>query len=122
MEFPELAAMTARHRNASSFLFLPVSCEGHGGETFDGLLDKTARYFESEGIAFASFADPRGVTRRSVAQRLNANSMVYPTSVVIDADGKIAGVWEGYAPSSVSQMEALIIRLLERATDPQASS
>lgn len=122
MEFPELAAMTRRFRNASPFVFLPVSCEAHGGETFEGLRDKTDRYFDVEGFAFPCYADPRGLTRRSVAQRLQCDSMVYPTSVLIGADGRITGVWEGYTPASVDQMESLINRLLKQLTVATESS
>jgi thiol-disulfide isomerase/thioredoxin len=113
MEFPELAAMVGQHDASSSFVFLPVSCEAHGGETFASLLANTEHYYDSQQLVLPCLADPRGVTRRSVAQRLEADTMLYPTSLVIDGDGRIAGVWEGYAPSSVKQMKTLIDHLLK---------
>ncbi len=122
MEFPELAAMVIRHRDTPSFLFLPVSCEADSGETFDGLLSKTQGYFASEGIALPCLADPRGVTRRSLAQRLEGDEMVYPTTVVIDANGRIAGIWEGYSPASVDEIDSLVNRLLQQRVAPQEPS
>jgi thiol-disulfide isomerase/thioredoxin len=113
MEYPHLAEMANRLQSSPQFCFVPVSCEGGRGETFDGLRSKTYDYFASEGIESFAFADPQGITRRSAADRLERNSMFYPTSILVGADGKIAGVWEGYTPESVGQMESLIGRLLE---------
>ncbi len=94
------------------FRFVSVSCEGGQGETFDGLWKKTDDYFASEGIDGSAFADPQGITRRSAAERLEQNAMYYPTTIVVGVDGTIVGVWEGYSPDAVGQMESLIDRLL----------
>ncbi len=119
-EFPELAMMVEGHRHAENFQFLPVSCEGHSNETLQGLLEKTSRYYQSEGIVGTSFVDPQGITRRSVVERLQ-DTMAYPTTVVIDGRGKIAGVWVGYTTSSVDQIDTLVTRLLQQAPSQQAS-
>jgi thiol-disulfide isomerase/thioredoxin len=113
MEYPELSAMAARLQSDPRFLFVSVSCEGGRGETFNDLRKKTSDYFLSEGIDGPAFADPQGITRGSTAERLERGWMSYPTSLVIGPDGQIAGVWEGYAPGAVDQMESLIERLLD---------
>ena len=100
--------------NEGRFRFLAVSCEG-GAETFAGLWEKTDGYFRSAGIDNPVFADPRGITRRSVAERLKEPALGLPTSVLIDRDGKIAGVWQGYTPHTVSDIEASIRELLVSA-------
>jgi thiol-disulfide isomerase/thioredoxin len=115
MEYPQLSAMASRLRASPRFRFLSVSCEGGPNETFEGLWEATNDYFQSEGIDGDAFADPQGITRRSVAERLERNAMFYPTTLVIGVEGKIAGVWEGYTPEAVSQMESLIRRLLQEA-------
>ncbi len=112
MEYPELAEMVKDLEQNEKFRFLSVSCEAGRGETFEVLRQKTEDYFSSEGIAGAVYADPQGTTRLSTAQRLGRNEMFYPTSIVVDADGNIAGVWEGYAPGSVDEMKLLVKRLL----------
>lgn len=112
MEYPHLAEMTQRLEEEEGFLFLPVSCEGDQGETLEGLQEKTQDFFASAGIESPIFADPRGVTRRSAAERLEQSALFFPSSMLIDADGKIVGVWEGYSPEGVGQMEAEIERLL----------
>jgi thiol-disulfide isomerase/thioredoxin len=118
MEYPELSALENRLRRRPGFRFLSVSCESGRGETFAALRSKTLDYFASAGLDSFAFADPRGNTRRGVATLLGHDSMLYPTSLVIGVDGKVAGVWEGYAVESIGQMEQLIARLLETSGEP----
>ncbi len=113
MEYPHLSTMANRMQTRPRFRFLSVSCEG-GQETLDGLRRKTQDYFTSENLGGVAYADPRGVTRRSAAERLERSSIFYPTSILVAADGTIAGVWEGYTPEAVEQMETMIVRLLDR--------
>ncbi len=112
LEYPELSLMAKGYQSEPRFRFVSVSCEGGQGETFNGLWNKTHDYFASEGIDGSAFADPQGITRRSAAERLEQNAMYYPTTIVVGADGTIVGVWEGYSPDAVGQMESLIDRLL----------
>lgn len=112
MEYPHLAEMAQRLDDERAVVFLPVSCEGTPGETLENLREKTREFFEAAGIDSPILADPRGVTRRSAAERLEQSSLFFPTSILIDAEGRIVGVWEGYAPEGVEQIEAEIKRLL----------
>jgi thiol-disulfide isomerase/thioredoxin len=112
MEYPELAKATEALTQETGFHFIPVSCEGSSGETFEGLWEKTQQFFQRERIDSVAFADPRGITRQSMAQRLQQDSMYYPTSVLIGPDGKIAGVWEGYSETGVSEITAMTRSLL----------
>lgn len=115
MEYPELVSMAKAFQARPGFRFVSVSCEGGRGETFDGLREKTFDYFATEGIDGPVFADPQGITRRSAAERLEQNAMYYPTTIIVGREGKISGVWEGFSPTAVGQMEALINRLLSDA-------
>jgi len=108
MEYPHLSELVERFRSRDDFEFVSVSCESGGQETFEGLRQKTDAFFASQGITGSAFADARGITRRSAAERLERNSMFYPTTILIGTDGKIVAVWEGYAPEAVEEMETLI--------------
>ena len=112
MEYPHLNHMVHKYKSHSCFQFVPISCEGTRTETFAGLLNKTNGYFESQGIQSVAFADPRGITRRSAAERLEQSSLYYPTSIVVSPNGTIAGVWQGYTSDAVSQIDSLIAQLL----------
>jgi cytochrome c biogenesis protein CcmG/thiol:disulfide interchange protein DsbE len=117
MEYPQLSRLANRLNSSPQFHFVSVSCEGVRGETFDGLWQKTSNYFASEKIDSFAFADARGITRRSAAERLERSSMFYPTSILVGPDGKIVGVWEGYAPDSVDQIESFIENLLATSNE-----
>ena len=115
MEYPHLAEATESLANNPGFQFVPVSCEGSSRETFEGLWEKTNDYFQSENIHSVAFADPRGVTRQSLAQRLEQSNLYFPTSVLIGPDGKIAGVWEGYSESGVAEIAKMSEALLAKS-------
>ncbi len=112
-EYPHLVKMASRYADSEAFRFLPVTCEGQP-DTFDNLWAETAGYFRRSGIESPAFADPRGLTRRSTAERLDQPSLYYPTSVLIDRQGNIAGVWEGYRPGTVEEIETRLQGLLDR--------
>ncbi len=112
MEYPELAAAAVSLSQDPNFRFLPVSCESGSGETLEGLADKTNQYFAEENITSPKLADPRGITRRSAAERLEQPSLYYPTSMLIDAEGKIVRVWEGYSPAAVEEIASMSRDLL----------
>ncbi len=114
IEYPELSAMTRELETDRRFELVSVSCEMGPGETFEDLWTKTRDYFRSEGIEGEAFADPTGVTRRSLVERMERRSLYYPTSVLIDGEGKIAGVWEGYAPQNVGEIRTRADRLMAR--------
>ncbi|QDT07874.1 Thiol-disulfide oxidoreductase ResA [Rubripirellula lacrimiformis] len=112
MEYPHLAKRAQELTADPNFRFLPVSCESGAGETMGGLAEKTSDYFERENITSPAIADPRGITRRSAAERLEQPSLYYPTSMLIGPDGKIVGVWEGYTPSAVEEIAEAATSLL----------
>ena len=117
MEYPQLSEMAGQFRLDERFDFVPVTCEYGSGETFEGLWNKTHEYLQSNRIDSAAYADPRGVTRRSAAERLQRDSLFYPTSMLIDHQGEIAGVWEGYTPDAVDQIKVVTDRLIAKCRD-----
>jgi cytochrome c biogenesis protein CcmG, thiol:disulfide interchange protein DsbE len=112
LEYPELAEMVQAMQSEPRFRFVSVSCGGGGGEDFATLQEQTASYYQSIGAGdLETFADLSGQTRHAVSQQLN-ESVVYPTTLLIDADQRIAGVWLGYSPAGVSEMRQAAERLL----------
>jgi len=112
MEFPALVALVGRQAD-SGFRFVPVSCGGRG-EPLDTVWRSTTQYYDDENITSPAFADPRGHTQLSSADRLEQTSLYFPTSILIGPDRRIAGVWEGYTPSAVEQIESSIARLRDQ--------
>ena len=113
MEYPHLAVVASRLQSEPGFRFVAVTCENSRDETFEGLWAKTLEFFDSSGVMDTTvFADPSRVTRRSVKERLEQPVLYYPTSILIDAEGSIAGVWQGYTPAAVDEIEVVARRLL----------
>ncbi len=118
MEYPHLSLMTLDLQEEERFQFVSVSCESSPEETFEGLWSKTKEYFHSTGIPNqTAYADPRGATRMSLLERLERPAVAYPTSILVDDQGKIAGVWEGYSPGAVEQIKLLADQLLAKSGD-----
>ena len=114
VEYPELLREIASFRVTDEFEFLSVSCETEEGESLETTWGDTREFFESNQILdFTSYADPDRATRRSVLQRLESEIFLYPTSMLINHEGKIIGVWEGYLPDSVKEIRARIEDAIE---------
>lgn len=116
MEYPQLSQAAQELSSHSQFQFISVSCEGCGRETFEELRTKTNDYFRNQNVDSAAYADPRGLTRRSLVERLDQTDLYFPTSVLIDAQGNIAGVWQGYSEDSVTEITAMANQLAAYAS------
>jgi thiol-disulfide isomerase/thioredoxin len=114
MEYPDLCSMARQWESSDRFQFLPVSCKPHERETDDSLKRKTLEYFDAAELNSYAYCDPYGLTRQSVAKRLERDGMYYPTTMLIQQDGSIAGVWEGFNEDGVGQMHEAIRYLLNR--------
>ncbi len=110
MEYPHLSEMAA-NQTSDRFRFVPVSCGGRG-DTLVDLRHATMKFFRKSGVESPIYADPRGYTLQSSAERLEQSSMFFPTSILIGPDGKVAGVWVGYSPEAVTEIKMAIDDLL----------
>ncbi|MGV3486324.1 MAG: TlpA family protein disulfide reductase [Planctomycetaceae bacterium] len=115
-EYPELVAMLNRKKSDENLQFVSVSCEAGPGETLAGIRSQTRRFYQKiDAGDLLTYVDAYGNTRRRVAEALDEQSMVYPTTLVIGPDQRIAGVWQGYSEASLAQMESMIDQLLSSA-------
>lgn len=113
LEFPELAKMAQELSVQPGFQFANISTGGEIENDLPGLRAETLEFYGKINAGqLVTYADRDGTVRQAVSQTLG-ESMAYPTTVVIAGDGKIAGVWIGYSPSGVSEMRAMIDRLLK---------
>ena len=95
---------------------MAVSCGGPGeNETIDALRTATAARLKKMQITIPTYADLDEVTRTA------AGVEGYPTTLVLDRQGIVRGIWTSYDPGYGTEMEELIGRLLkEKATEPRA--
>lgn len=115
-EYPHLIEAMKRRGMNPTLQFISVSCESDPSATFEGLQASTRKYYEKIAAGnLPTYADARGVTRHNVTKAFEEPSIVYPTTLIIDTNQRIAGVWQGYTESSLAEMETLIDNLLESA-------
>ncbi|TWU37318.1 Thiol:disulfide interchange protein TlpA [Novipirellula artificiosorum] len=116
MEYPHLSETVAKLEANPQFEFVSISCESGSSETYDHLKQKTYEFLNKIQASTEVYADPYGVTRSSAAERMQQSAMYFPTSMLVDQEGIIRGVWQGYAPEAVAEMEAAVMRLLSERT------
>ena len=108
---PHLAAIERQFRGRPAFKLLSVSCGRRAKENFRLLREKTQATLEEENIDLATYADPGGVSRSAVEQAVGLSG--YPTTLIIDRRGRIRRAWTGFQPGVETEMQQLIIRLLD---------
>ncbi len=112
LEYPELVEMVREFEAEPQFRFVTVSSGGGAVEDYDSLRSQTARYYETIAAGdLETFADIDAMTQQATAEALG-ESMAYPTTVLIDDQRRIAGVWRGYTPAGVEQMRQRVKELL----------
>ncbi len=121
-EFPELVAMADELSANDSFRFYPVSCGSQGNDQdLDELRDLTEQFLQARDASLATYADQNADSRRRLALLLGMDQFAYPTTMLVDRNGRIQGFWVGYNPAYVSEMRTLASQLLSRAEDEPAS-
>jgi thiol-disulfide isomerase/thioredoxin len=113
IEFPHLVAMNERLSKHSDFQFVPVACAPDVGQEFgDRLRTETEDYLKRSKYSVLVYSDPGGTTRRSVLNRVGGQTFYFPTSVLLDRQGVIRGLWPHYKEGLEEEMEAQINELL----------
>lgn len=113
-ELPHLAALN-KELAGEEFRFLAVSCSGGASDDLTDLASSTNEFLKQQGLVVPVYADPEGRLRDELRKR-GAFNDGYPTTLVLDRDGVIRGIWEGYVPGVEQEMQRLIASLLvERA-------
>ncbi len=111
-EFPHLYALFQKFQQRKDFLLVPVSCLPPG-EPFDEKLlrEQTQAFLDQYNARVPIYADPEQKTRLALS-RLGAWPGAYPTTVLLDRQGRIRYRWVGYRPGTETEMEQQILQLL----------
>jgi thiol-disulfide isomerase/thioredoxin len=111
-ELPHLAKLRTTLAAEPDFVLLAVSCGEADPEDLMELEANTAAFLENAGLDLPTYADPDMTTRQALARV--AGFKGYPTSFVLDRDGVIRAIWEGYAPGLVEEIRQRVLEILER--------
>lgn len=109
-EFPHLREIFEKFRDRPDFLFLSVSCGGGTSEDVETLRADTAGFLAEISPDFPTYADPELQTRKEVDRV--AGFKGYPTTLILDRNATIRGVWEGYWPGLEREITATLEKLL----------
>jgi cytochrome c biogenesis protein CcmG/thiol:disulfide interchange protein DsbE len=110
-EFPHIVELYHKWGRSQGVEVLAVSCGG-GSNAGDlqSLHDETAAFIAQQKADLPIYFDPGGQTRKAVAAAVGFSG--YPTTLVLDRDGKIRGTWVGYMTGRELEMDQLIQQLV----------
>lgn len=110
LELPELVTLGKVLADEPKFEMILVSV---GEPEVAALEETTAAFLNKRGWPrLATYHDIDGAARQQLAQQLGLPPGEVPLTLVIDADGVVRGVWQGYFHGAVDQMEQLVRELL----------
>lgn len=110
VEFPHLVELYQQYRQRDDFKLVAVSCGSGLDEQLQALSEGTAAFLASMGAELPTYADPNGAARMALDQAIGFDS--YPTTLVVDRQGTIRGVWIGYKRGYEVEVERLVASLL----------
>ncbi len=115
-ELPEIAGIGERFAGRDDFRLLAVSCGQGADENLETLREETERFLAARGSKLSTYVDPGASSRRAMNVVLGV-PIAYPTTVLLDREGRIRGLWQGYDPRAAEEMEAEIEQLLGSTGD-----
>ncbi|WP_425617049.1 redoxin domain-containing protein [Anatilimnocola sp. NA78] len=111
LEFPELMELRESLQDESRFRFVSVTCMPNQDER--ELESLTIAYLKSAGFELPVHRDATFATRTELME-LNDGNFAYPTTVLLDQQGIVRGVWIGYRSGVTLEMRTQIDALLAK--------
>jgi thiol-disulfide isomerase/thioredoxin len=114
IEMPHIVQIEKKYRHNDQFQFLSVTCGIWVYPSLDAMRVETTKYRNQAKLDFPLYLDPGYVSRAGLESviGLEPQKMIYPTTVLIDQQGRIAGVWEGFSTSVPEQIVASVDQLI----------
>ena len=112
LEFPEFAQVAGEFVDNAAVQFISISSSQGPEYDLNELRDSTQRFLEHHGTQVPTYADPAGLSRVQVAMLMPDGSLPYPSTLVVDRDGAIAGVWIGFYPGGMREVAKKVKSML----------
>ncbi|MBS0211170.1 MAG: TlpA family protein disulfide reductase [Planctomycetes bacterium] len=110
-EFPHILEMWRHYRQEKDCQILAVSC-GSGAEDAGQLKSETTAFLaERDAGDFPCYSDLERRTRMAVQRAVGFEG--YPTTLIIDRQGKIRGTWFDYRNGTELEMVSLLEQCLK---------
>jgi thiol-disulfide isomerase/thioredoxin len=114
IEFPFLYTLQEELAARDDFRFVAVSCEQEEEDDTDRLRKATERFLERREYDLPTYHDPAEASRIAFMRLKGRPEFAFPTTLLFDRDGQLAGVWEGYYPG----MELDVAVVTKAVLDP----
>jgi thiol-disulfide isomerase/thioredoxin len=111
MEFPHLMEIEQHFHSNDRFQLLSISCSGQSGSDED-MAPMTAEFLEEYQASIPTYRDPHQQFIQFLIGAAKLDDFVFPTSLVVDRQGVIRGVWCGYMPGDEREIHRMIESLL----------
>ncbi len=95
-EYGDYAKAQQEYLSNADVLFLNVACDQKSPESKDDLIFYSKKFLNREKIDdMPIYWDPVEYARGQVSHLFKSGGFGYPTTIVLDREGKIADVWRG---------------------------
>ncbi len=113
-EFPELVHMVDHHRDDKNFQMIFVSCAQDGSDDSPEHTSATRELLVSKGYDVRVFTDPSHNTIKGVQKVSMQPGFYFPTTIMLDPQGKITAMWVGYDTYFVGEMHDMVHAALHK--------
>lgn len=108
LEFPHMATLVKKLSAESKFQFFSVNTDD---ETPAEARELAKKFLLEQGASHPTWIDPTRGTWSGLAQHFGVSGI--PLTIVIDSQGIVRGIWNGYVRGDEAAMEALVRELLQ---------
>ena len=99
-ELPDFVKTQRSYSTDPDVLFASISCGSRSDESQDSLKFYTNKFLQNvEANDLPAYADPAEFSRTRISQLLTKGGFAYPTTLVIDGEGKVVDVWRSAVSS-----------------------
>lgn len=114
IELPHLMEMRKRLQTHEDFRFVSVSCGADAQfENVEELKADSQRVLDEREFRLPVYSDVGATTRISVIKLTGSPSFSYPTSILLDREGNVRGLWPGYSEGLEKEIEQAVLTLLD---------
>lgn len=107
VEMPHLLKLKEKLREQADFQLLLVSCAGRAQYDAAEHTKETLDYLRKLDAEVLPWEDPQLASQHALIRSAGLDRFGYPTTVLLDREGKIRGLWEGYGGGEEKEMEEL---------------
>lgn len=110
-EFPELMELRKDLEKNDQFRFVSVSCSADGNDT--NLASQTNAFLKQQAADLPVHRDRQFATGQALLELNHDKGFAFPTTILLDQEGVIRGLWIGYREGIAKEMRQGIDELMK---------